>query len=124
MTEDYLKEVFRRLTLGVKNEDVPFLVEAYTKTGHMLAEAKAEAEDAAAVRKHELAQEYLKAKQSSEKVSDAVANNHAQVATFGLARQEIAAQRRVHKLSNLRESVYQAMSMLKSGAITVWTEDE
>lgn len=119
MDEDFLKEVFRKLTSGVGALDVPFLIEAYTKVGHLLAEAKAEADDAAAVRKHEYSKAFLEAKQREEKVTDAIADKIATVAVFGLVRREAEMERRVAKIRHLRESVYQALSSTRAGTIEV-----
>lgn len=110
MDEDYLKEVYRRLTLG--EYDSKWLVTAYTKTGHMLAEVKAEAEDATAVRKKGEAEEFLRARENGMSVE--MANRLATVAAFDLMRTEIAADRRKNKLAHLREAVGKAMSTMSA----------
>lgn len=125
MDEEYLKRVWQALTKGPTQQDLPFLIEAYTKVGYLLAEAKSDAADAATVRKHEEAQEWIKAKQTvpegGKPVSDTIADKIALVATFSLRRNEVAAERKAVKLSHLRESVYQAISVIKNQGV-VWGE--
>lgn len=106
MDEDFLKEVFRKLTQG--DYDSRWLVAAYTKVGHMLAEVKAEADDAAAVRKQGEATAFIKAREEGRAVE--LANRLAVVSTFDLARAEVAANRRKNKLTHLREAIGKAMS--------------
>lgn len=122
MDEDFLKEVFRKLTNSPTAEDVPWLLGAYTKIGHLMAEAKGDADAADAVRRKTEAEEFLKAKQSADKMTDAMADKMAQIATYDLRRSEVAAERRVAKLRHLRESVYQALSSLRAGTITFGEE--
>lgn len=124
MDEDFLKEVFRKLTNSPTSDDTGFLLEAYTKIGHLLAEAKSAADDADAVRRKAEAEEYLRAKQSGEtaKVTDSMAEKMAQIATFDLRRKQTEAERKALKLRHLRESVYQALSTVRSGTITFGEE--
>jgi hypothetical protein len=117
MDEDYLKEVYRRLTQG--EYDSKWLVAAYTKTGHMLAEVRAEAEDAAVVRKKGEAEQFLLARKNGATVE--MANKLATVASFDLARAEIVADRRKVKLTHLREAVGKALSTMST--ITFGDED-
>lgn len=119
MDEKFLKQVYQRLTKGVTVEDVPFLIEAYTRIGHDMAAAKAVADDAAAVRKHEESKEFVKAKQQEGRTSDSVADRLAVIATFDLRRAEVAAEQRYSKVRHLREAVYQALSSLRAGTITI-----
>lgn len=106
MDEDYLKEVYRKLTQG--DYDSRWLVSAYTKVGHMLAEVKAEADAAAATRKHEEAKAFLRAREDGSTVE--MANKLATVTTFDLVKAEVAADRRKAKVNHLREAVGKAMS--------------
>ncbi len=112
MNDDYLKEVFKRLSM--KPQDPDFLIAAYSKIGYMLAELDAVADDAVIVRKNTEAEAWLRARET---MPATVAEKVAHVEVFALRRAEGVAEAKAAKVRALHESVYQAIQLYRAGSI-------
>lgn len=113
MNDDYLKGVFQMLTSNPTSQNLDALIEAYARVGYLASEAETAAEEAANVRKHEEASEWVKAKQGPQiggrGVSDDTATKMAMLATFGLKQREIEAQGKARKIENLLEALRECL---------------
>lgn len=114
---EFLKEVFRTLTSNPTQQNLDFLIEAYAKVGYLASTAEAVAADAERVRKHEEANEWLRAKQAvgagGKPVSDGVADKMALVAVWTLRQTEDQAKAKARKINNLLDAIREAIHAIK-----------
>lgn len=113
MDDEYLKRVFAVLTQNPTAQDLDFLIEAYARVGYLASIAEAAAAEAVNTRKHEEANEWLKAKANhppgEKAVSDGTADKIAMVATYTLRRNELAAEGKAKKISNLLDALRECL---------------
>lgn len=112
MDQEYLKTVFQVLTNNPTAQNLDFLIEAYAKVGYLVSQAKQEADLARTVRKHEEANEFLKAKSSTvdgKPISDGLAERMAIIATFTLRKAEIEADAKALKVTNLLDALRECL---------------
>lgn len=110
---NYVNDVFLRLSSAPEAQDLYFLLEAYTKIGYYVAAAIGEADLAEAQLDYDQAQVKQEVKQSSEKVTAAVLEANAVLATFTQRKIAIKARTDARKMMNLYQSVEQAINAVK-----------
>lgn len=109
----YVSDVFLRLSSSPTSQDLDFLLEAYTKIGYYVAAAIGDADLADAQLEYDQAQVKQDVKQQSEKVTAAVMDAQATLATFDQRKLSIKARTDARKLMNLYQSVEQAINAIK-----------
>jgi hypothetical protein len=110
---DYIKQVLLVLQDNPTASNLDFLVTAYTNLGYLSADAQQQADEADARRKYEVANAYLNAKKSGDKVTDRQAEALAEVQTWDYRTAAIEAAAKASKLKNLLQSVEQAINAIK-----------
>lgn len=113
-TDEFLKQTMRVLRDNPTAQDLDFLVSAYAIIGNIAADAQHEYEVAEMSRKMAEARAYQVAKSSAvERVSDAMANNAAFLATEDERLAEIDARTRAKKIAALLDAVREAINAAK-----------
>lgn len=111
--DNYVSEVFNLLNQNPTAQNLDELVEAHVRIGYLAAEAEALYERAVDDRKYAEANAYLAAKRSGDKVTDKVAEAQALVQCRPERDAEAEAKTRSRKVSNLLESIEQAINAIK-----------
>lgn len=93
--------------------DIDFLIEAHTKIGYIVAQAQAEADFAYAVRKNAEASAWKEAMSGPNKITAAAAERFAELEVWELRQNEIKANESAKKVSNLLQSIIEAINGIK-----------
>ena len=109
----FMARVIKTLTNNPTSADIDFLIEAHTKIGYLAAEAQAEADFAYAVRKNAEASAWRNAMSGPNKITAAAAERFAELEVWDLRQEEIKANERSKKISNLLQSVIEAINGIK-----------
>jgi hypothetical protein len=110
---NYVSDVFKKLSNSPTSQDLDYLLEAYTKIGYYVAAAIGDADLAEAQLEYDQAQVKQEVKQQSEKVTAAVMEAQATIATFDQRKIAIKSRTDARKLMNLYQSVEQAINAIK-----------
>lgn len=111
--DNYVSEVFNLLNNNPTAQNLDELVEAHVRIGYIAADAESLYERAVDDRKYAEANAYLTAKRSGDKVSDKMAEAQALVECRPQRDAEAEAKTRSRKVSNLLESIEQAINAIK-----------
>lgn len=110
---EYMKKVMQVLTNNPTASELDFLVEAHAKIGYMASSAEGDADMAYAIRKNEEASAYKRIISGPEKVTASAAERLAELEVYDLRMNEIEAKTRAKKISNLLQSVTEAINAIK-----------
>lgn len=109
----YVGHVFSILSSSPTSQDLDFLVEAYTKIGYYVAVSIGDADMEDAKLDYQIAEAKDEMKRSGDKVTAAVLESHAILATYDQRNKAIKARTDARKLMNLYQSVEQAINAVK-----------
>lgn len=110
---EYVTSVLELLRSNPTNSDIDTLVEAFATIGYYAAVAEGIANDAEAARKHAEADAILAKRNEDPKASMVILEAVATLKTFDFKKAENKAKANAKKLSNLLDSVEQAINAIK-----------
>lgn len=109
----YVSRVFSILSSSPTSQDLDFLLEAYNKIGYYAASSIGIADMEEAQLEYDMAEAKQSMKQGSEKVTAAIMEAHATIATFDQKKKSIKARTDARKMMNLYQSIEQAINAVK-----------
>jgi hypothetical protein len=111
--DNYVARVFSLLNSNPTAQNLDELVEAHVRIGYIAAQAENEYERAVDLRRYAEAEAYIRSKKSGDKVTDKMADTMALVECREQRDAEAEAKVRFRKISNLLESIEQAIMAIK-----------
>ncbi len=112
MSNQYVEEVLQKLSSNPTAQDLDFLIEAHARVGYLAATAAGRRDTAIAERKFQFSTAYADAKRNGAKTASD-AENAAIIAVRDYSLAEVRAGETAAKLSNLLQSIEQAINGVK-----------